>query len=305
MNQPQNISRLITKIAEQLHARFEDPILCEQSAWWIIEAITGMDQAHLIARGTIQLTATQQDQLTDWLNKIITQHMPVQYLIGYVPFNELDILVSPPTLIPRPETEEWCLQLIQQLKLLPNQKLTIIEPCTGTGCIALALAHALPNAHVYATDISPDAIALAKKNAQHNKINNVTFIQSDLFGNLPPIQADLIVVNPPYIAADEWPGLDTSVTKWEDKQALVANDHGLAIIKKIIHQAPYLLKDNVEMRAYNIPQLFIEIGYKQADDVVALMQQAHYTAIKVHKDLERKDRMVSGRVEHVASAKTG
>ena len=89
---------------------------------------------------------------------------------------------------------------------------------------------------------------------------------------------------------------------WEDKQALVAVDNGLAIIKKIIAQAPQWLQKNNELAHHEIPQVMIEIGYNQADAVVALMKDVHYNAIHVHKDLEGKNRVVSGRVDYVEIA---
>ncbi|HRN78251.1 MAG TPA: peptide chain release factor N(5)-glutamine methyltransferase [Candidatus Dependentiae bacterium] len=299
------INQVITDIASKLSVTFDDPTLCRQYAWWMVEAITNKTQAQLIAQNIISFSQKEQIKLASWIDKITTQHIPIQYLIGFVPFNDVEILVQPPTLIPRPETEEWTLQLIKQLQTLDHKNFVIIDLCTGSGCIALALGHAFPQAQIYATDISPDAITLAQKNAQHNNIKNVTFILSDLFAKLPSIKADIIVANPPYIAEYEWQTLDTSVTKWEDKQALVANHEGLAIIQKIIEQAPQWLRSNDQMAQHNIPQVVIEIGYQQAISVVALMKQAHYTAIEVHKDLEEKDRVVCGRVKYVASAKAG
>jgi release factor glutamine methyltransferase len=298
-----NVNQLVAKLTHAFNKSFSDLTLCQQYAWWTLEAITQQDQAHLIASGDIVLTPEQEAQLDDWCAKIIEHHMPINYLIGAVPFDDIEILVHPPTLIPRPETEEWTVELIADLQEFTRKPITIIEPCTGTGCIALALAHALPQAMVWATDISLQALALAHKNARHNNIENVTFIHSDLFNHIPPhIRADIIVVNPPYISEQEWQTLDQSVTVWEDKQALVAPNNGLAIIEKIINQAPHWLQVNKELSQHEIPQVMIEIGHEQADAVVALMKDAHYNAIHVHKDLEGKNRVVSGRVDYVGIA---
>jgi len=297
-----NVNQLIAKLTNLFHQSFSDLTLCQQYAWWMLEAITQHDQAHLVASGDITLTPQQEAQIDDWCIKIIQQHMPIAYLLGAVPFNDIEIVVHPPTLIPRPETEEWTVQLIADLQKIKYKSITIIEPCTGTGCIALALAHALPQAMVWATDISLQALALAHKNARHNNVDNVTFVHSDLFKQIPiHIRADIIVVNPPYISEQEWQTLDTSVTKWEDKQALVAPDDGLAIIQQIIKQAPQWLQINKELSQHEIPQLMIEIGHTQADAVVALMKDAHYNAIHVHKDLEGKNRVVSGRIDYVGT----
>lgn len=300
-----NVNQLVAKLTHLFNQSFSDITLCQQYAWWTIEAITKQDQAHLIASQKITLTPEQEALLADWCHKIIDQHMPIAYLLGMVPFNDIEILVQPPTLIPRPETEEWTTQLLSDLKKIHQKDITIIEPCTGTGCIALALAHGLPNASVWATDIALSAIALAYKNAQHNNVHNVTFLHGDLFDVIPThVRADIIVVNPPYISEQEWQTLDQSVTTWEDKHALVAPHDGLAIIQKIIAQAPRWLQENQELSHRTIPQVMIEIGYNQADAVVALMQDAQYNAIHVHKDLEGKNRVVSGRIDYVGITKT-
>lgn len=296
---------LIKKISDQLEPEYKDQTLCQQYAWWALQTITNQNKSQLIAHETIMLSPEQEQQLVTWINKLVHEHMPIQYLIGSVPFNGVDILVEPPVLIPRPETEEWCLKLIEQLKRLDQQQLMILDLATGSGCIALALAHHLPQATIYASDISPQALDLAQKNTEHNKVSNVTLITSDLFESLPQgVTFDLIVSNPPYISPDEWQQLDTSVTKWEDKQALLASDDGLAIIKKIIATAPHYIKSNKEMQQKKIPQVIIEIGYKQGEKTIALLKQAKYNAIKVHKDLEKKDRYVTGRVDYVATATT-
>ncbi|MDR3550834.1 MAG: peptide chain release factor N(5)-glutamine methyltransferase [Candidatus Babeliales bacterium] len=294
------ITSLIRELEETLRPTFNDVSLCEQYAWWTLCAITGKEKITLMTQGTIELTQAQHATLADWLDKMITQHMPIQYLLGSVPFNDLDILVQPPTLIPRPETEEWVINLIDQLKKLNNQALTILDVCSGSGCIALALAKAFPQSDVFATDISSQALALAQKNAKHNNITNVTFVQSDLFNELATDKLfDIVVGNPPYISFDEFTEMDDSVTTWEDPQALVADDNGRAIIDAIIEQAPDYLKSNKEMEEKNIPQLVLEIGYTQAHKVSDFMKACGFIHIKISKDLEGKERVVSGRVGNV------
>ena len=145
-----------------------------------------------------------------------------------------------------------------------NEPWWILDLCTGSGCIALALADALPKAKVYGTDIAEHALALAKENARHNHITNVEFLYSDCFDSIPKeFKFDLIVGNPPYIDQKEWPTLDKSVTQWEDKQALIAPDHGLAIIKRIIDAAPSYIKPNELMKKNAIPQLILEMDSNQ------------------------------------------
>lgn len=293
-NNSQNITHLIYEIACTLKPLFTP---AEEHAWWIIEAITGKQKSQLIAHETISLTPEQETKLHSWLNALINEHKPLQYLIGSVPFGNLDIIVKPPTLIPRPETEEWCLNLIDQLHTLHNQKLTVLDLCTGSGCIALALAQALPKSSIYGTDISDKALALANRNKIHNKIPNATFLHSDLFASiLEEFTFDLIVSNPPYIAQSEWDNLDLSVTQWEDKQALIAPDNGLAIIESILQTAPRYLACNEEMQKLNIPQIIIEIGHEQGAAVHALMATYNYSNITIKQDLAHKDRIACGRI---------
>jgi len=296
-----NILVLRHDIEKKLLQTYQDPTLAEQYAWWILAAITGQKKEQLIAHHDITLSDEQQSNLDDWLDKLVNKHMPIQYLFGSVPFLNLDILVEPPTLIPRPETEELCAQLIEQLLKLKNKTITILDIGTGSGCIALALAKALPKATVYATDIADAALKLAQKNAKHNTINNIIFVRSDVFDSMPEnIKFDLIVSNPPYVTSQEWKKLDKSVTEWEDQQALVANHEGVAIIERIIDGAPTFLKENAAMERLGIAQLIIEIGHKQGPVVADLFKKANFDAITVNKDLEGKDRVVTGRVKHVA-----
>lgn len=298
------IPSLIREIENSLRPAIKGDALREQYAWWTLESITGKKKIALIMGKTITLSDKQEAEIERWINKMVNEHMPIAYLIGSVPFNDLDILVEPPILIPRPETEEWVVNLIEQLKTLKNHALTILDLCSGSGCIALALAKALPKSTVYAVDISDKAIALGIKNAKHNGIKNVTFIQSDLFNELNTTTLfDIIVSNPPYISFDEFQEIDASVATWEDKQALVAADNGTAIINDIIEDAADYLKTSSEITNTKIPQLTLEIGYKQAKIVKDLMISADWIDVKIRKDLEGKDRIVTGRRLHDTNAK--
>ena len=290
------IEVLHRSIEEKLSEKYQDPTLCNQYAWWILESITGQKKEQLLARNIDDLSDEQLKQLDQWLEKLINESMPLQYLIGSVPFLNLEILVEPPVLIPRPETEEMCVELIEQLKPLLNQKINILDIGTGSGCIALALAKAFPDAQVWATDISDEALDLAEKNREHNNIKNVSFLNSNVFNNIPTgLTFDLIVSNPPYVAPEEWKKLDDTVTHWEDRNALVAQNKGLAIIERIAKKAPSFLKKNKEMDRLEIPQIILEIGYTQGHAVSRLLENAGFGDITIKKALESKDRIISHR----------
>jgi release factor glutamine methyltransferase len=306
MNTKYDVMHYINDIRHKIAPAYDgDEILSQQYAWWILQAICGMTKTELIMNDTVMLSHEQQEQLDQWIHQIVQEHMPLQYLIGSVPFADCDILVQTPTLIPRPETEEWCLHIIEHLQLLNHKKIKILDLATGSGCIAIALAHHLPLAEIVATDIANSALELTEKNIEHNKLLNITCIKSDLFASIPRgMLFDMIVSNPPYISQDEFAHVEKSVTDWEDHNALVAADDGLAIIKQIIVQAPQFIQTNNEFKIKNIPQVVIEIGYAQGSVVRDLMKNAGYNDVLVHKDLEGKDRFVTGRVDNVANART-
>lgn len=298
MNTNYDLNYYINDIRHKLSAVYEDNTLCQQYAWWILQAICEKTRTELIIQEMVVLSPEQQQKIDQWMEYLVEDKMPLQYVLGFVPFADLEILVEPPTLIPRPETEEWCLYIIEHLLLLNNKKLKILDIATGSGCIALTMADYLPQAKIVATDIANTALELTEKNIEHNKISNVTVIQSDLFESIPcGMKFDIILSNPPYITAAEFIDLDETVTRWEDHNALVAADNGLAIIAKIIAQAPQFIQTNDEMKHKNIPQIVIEIGYAQGAAVKKLMESAGYNDVLVHKDLEGKDRFVTARID--------
>src|ERR1700733_217934 len=296
-----SINHLITTITQRLSATVSDGATCNRYAWWLVQAITKQSERSLLTQQEVHWNEAMQAILDDWLDKLINQRMPLQYILGTVPFCDLEILVKPPILIPRPETEEWASNLITQLTPLKQEHLSILDLCTGTGCIALALAKALPKATIYATDINEQALALARENAAHNHIPNVTFLYSDLFEQISPaFTFDLIVGNPPYIPESAWQTLEKSVKDWEDQKALIAADNGMALIKKIIEKAPGYIQANNMIKQHYIPQLILEIDYTQGQAVAHYMQQHRYNDVTIKKDLEGNDRIACGRVDHVA-----
>lgn len=295
MNNPILVTQLARQIASQLqNLQGEDH---EQTAWWLLQALTGKEKAHLIASKDISLTIAQQITLAQWIDQLVHHSKPLAYVIGSVPFEDLEILCEPPILIPRPETEEWALALIAQLKSTQSERLDILDLCTGTGCIALLIAKSLPKSKVVATDINQTALALAHKNKLHNHITNCTFIQSDLFEQLSPtFTFDSIVSNPPYIDPEVWKSLSKSVTNWEDPHALTAENHGLALIEQILKKAPKYIKPNQQLEQRHVPQLIMEIGYDQGPAVAKLLKNSGYHHIAIHKDSHGKDRVACARV---------
>lgn len=289
-----NIKTLLHETSQRLRPLYDSEVIAAQNAWYLLEKVTDSSEEQLIIAQEVILSPEQEAILHDMLDRLTQQHMPLQYILGSVPFLDITVSVEPPVLIPRPETEEWCATLIETLKKNNLKKLSILDLCTGSGCIALALAQALPESFVIGTDIHKKALALAEKNRADNQIINVEIIYADIYNGMPTGEKfDLIVSNPPYIAPEEWPTLQPEVKDWEDKAALVAPEHGLAILAKIIAKAPPFLKGSLK----SVPALWLEIGYQQGPVVKAMMEQAGFTKVTIIKDLYGKDRVVTGYYE--------
>lgn len=289
------ITTIIQDIVAQLDTQAATQEHLHTIAWWMLETVTQEKKLQLIIQQTYTLSQKQEQQLQEWIIQHTKHNYPLQYLLGSVPFGPLEILTEPPTLIPRPETETWVALLLHTLATFKDTPLTILDMCTGSGCIGLWLAHALPQAHIYAVDIADTALTLAKKNAQHNAITNITFLKSDLFMLLnKDTSYDLIISNPPYITPNAWHTLSDTVKNWEDKTALVAQQNGMELIKKIIYQAPLYIKKTSPLHKEGIPQLVLEIGYDQGEKTAITMQEAGYSLTKIVQDAAEIDRVVCG-----------
>ncbi len=222
----------------------------------------------------------EDDQLLEDLFQQLSQHFPAQYILGQVAFSGLSLVVDERALIPRPETEE-----LVSLVLEENQEadLQVLDLCTGSGAIALALKKNRPHWQLSASDISEASIALAKENGKRQNLS-VTFISSDLFSALSR-PFDLIISNPPYIAPKDKAEVGTNVLAWEPHLALFAEENGLAVFRRIAEEAgAYLTKTG---------KLYLEIGYKQGQAVKKLFEE-HFPNHRVRtlKDSFGKDRMV-------------
>ena len=295
------MNTIINSLITHLLPVYKDHAQATQVAWWLLQAVSKKSKAELLT-SSITLSEQQKKQLDQWIHEHVVEHKPLAYIIGWVPFGPLTIQVEPPLLIPRAETEEWVHNLIEQFTPLHNQLLTILDMCTGTGCIGLLLAHTFKKAQVYAVDINPQALECAKRNAQHNNITNITFIESDLFTNLSAsLSFDVIVSNPPYIAHTAWQNLELSVKNWEDQRALVAQHDGSELLHAIIKQAPLWIKDNNQLIDLNLPNVVLEDKYDQALTTMRIMTDAGYNNVAYKKDSYGNDRLVQGRTKSVAS----
>ena len=213
-------------------------------------------------------------------------HIPLQYIINKQNFYGLDFYVDESVLIPRYDTENIVDRIVKDCK--ENKCLSVLDLCTGSGCIAVCLKK---NGFekVYAADISDKALSVAKHNANLNNAD-IIFLQSDLYVNFPKeIRFDIIVSNPPYISTDKIAELETQVKDFEPKLALDGGKDGLDFYKKILK----LSKDFINKSG----RLYLEIGYDQAKEVVDLAKKEGYYNIQIIKDLSGRDRGMSMSVD--------
>jgi release factor glutamine methyltransferase len=222
---------------------------------------TCKDRAFLLTHPSAELTPEQQSTYEQWLTRR-AQHEPIQYITGEQEFYGLTIRVTPDVLIPRPETEHLVEALLERVP--PNAFIRIADVGTGSGAIAIALAHKLPNATITALDNSAAALAIARQNAErHNLTARIRFLESDLLNAVADERFEAIVSNPPYVPESEI--LEPQVRNFEPHTALYAGPAGLDIYQRLIPQAWQSLN----------PQgwLMMEIGHGQQNALANLLTE--------------------------------
>ena len=232
------------------------------------------------------------DEIEVW-NLILNQlkkEIPIQYLLGKTSFYGLEFEVNPNVLIPRPETEELVEWIIQSQKSkAESQKIKILDIGTGSGCIAISLAKNLPNAQVFAIDVSEKALATAQKNTKRNGVN-VVFIEKNILETYDLEQHfDIIVSNPPYVRELEKQEIKKNVLDNEPHLALFVNDNdALIFYRKIAELAQKNLSPN--------GQLFFEINQYLGKEMIDLLKKMGFKNIELRKDIYGNDRMIKGTI---------
>jgi len=269
----------------QTLAPLYDAAEAESFFYLLLEALRQMKRIDLALEPATEFSESEIEAWNAIIEKLKT-FIPIQYIIGVTHFYGLELEVNPDVLIPRPETEElveWILSVNE------NKKLKILDIGTGSGCIAIALAKNLPQAQVYAIDVSKNALAIAKRNTKRNNVQ-VNFIEKNILETDDLEQTfDIIVSNPPYVRNLEKEEIKKNVLDHEPHLALFVDDHdALLFYRKIADLALKNLVPN--------GQLYFEINQYLGKETMDLLEQKGFSQLELRADIYGNNRMVFGRV---------
>lgn len=284
---PWTIQRLLNWITEYFTSEgLDSPRL---SAELLLSHVLAIKRIELYTQFDKPVAKQNLDRLHALVKRAV-KHDPIQYLVGKTEFYSLEIAVTPDCLIPRPETELLVERAVEFLRTRTGQQL-VCDLCTGSGCMAVAIAKNFLSADIIATDICDAALKIAAKNiANYHLENRINLLCGDLFDPIVPqldiARFDLIVCNPPYVTACEFDSLDKKIKDYEPKQALIAGSDGLEIYRRIASEAAGFLKPDAA--------LILEVGYSQGQAVKELLQQTGgFTEVTIEKDCHNNDRVVT------------
>jgi release factor glutamine methyltransferase len=246
----------------------------------------GKSRALLLAHWNDAADPDQQHTFSSLIARRLTGE-PIQYITGHAEFYGLPFAVAPGVLIPRPETEHLVEEAIRLAAAFPAPRIADIG--TGSGAIAVALAHAIPSAHIVATDISPAALSIARSNAERNHLaDRIAFLEGDLLSPLAGQRFDLLASNPPYIPLSDLPSLSIEVRDHEPASALFAGADGLDIYRHLIPAAPAHLNPG--------GWLLLEIGFGQQPVIEAILAASNFTEIRFIPDYQGIPRVAVARL---------
>lgn len=251
----------------------------------ILEDAAGYSPVDIAVHATRELEDFTCDRLLEMARRVAALDEPVQYVTGHARFCGLDLHVTPAVLIPRPETEGLVDRIVDRYR--DRRDLRVLDLCTGSGCIALALARALPFCHVTAIDISAPALEVAGDNATRLGITNVDFVQADALRPLPPPVEpgafDIVVSNPPYVADSERNDMSNRVLLYEPAIALFVPDSDpMRFYRAIAGAAARALRAD--------GTLWCEINSLYAAETCATMKEAGFTDVAIDRDFYGRPR---------------
>jgi release factor glutamine methyltransferase len=282
-----------SKLLQELSVVYDEQEI-ESFFYLLLESYHGKRRIDLALNPEMEMDASQVIKWENALSELKNQK-PIQYIIGETEFYSLPFLVNENTLIPRPETEELVEWIVVESRKSEVRSLKILDIGTGSGCIAISLAKNLPNAEVFAVDVSEKALAVAQKNAENNKVK-VNFVYADILSvtnlnDLPtsnfqlPTHFDIIVSNPPYVRNLEKAEIKSNVLEFEPHLALFVEDtDALLFYRKIAHLASKNLAQN--------GKLFFEINQYLGKETVGLLEDLGFKSVELKKDIYGNDRMI-------------
>ena len=249
----------------------------ETDAWLLLEKVTGCTRFQYLTYPDTEIEEEAVKEYRAMLSKR-AEHIPLQHIIGTQEFMGIEFIVNEHVLIPRQDTEILVEEALKRLK--PED--TVLDMCTGSGCIIISLAKNMKLSKAVGVDVSKEALEVSKANAVKNEAD-VSFIESNLFENIVKEQYDMIVSNPPYIESEVIEGLMPEVREHEPRLALDGGEDGLIFYRRIIDEAREYLKPG--------GYLIFEIGYNQREAVCELFGEAGYEDISAVCDLAGLDRV--------------
>lgn len=245
------------------------------------------DKAWLVANASVAISADDTCKYADLITRRLTGE-PIQYITGQTEFFGLPFRVTPDVLIPRPETEHLVEEVLRLSAQFTQKPIRIADVGTGSGVIAIALAHLLPESKIAATDLSSRALKIAIRNAQLNQVaDRVMFHEGDLLAPLSGQSFHILASNPPYVPLSDRDSLSVEVRDYEPPTALFAGEEGLAIYRRLIPGARQFLTPN--------GWLVLEIGYGQQPAIEELLQLHSCRDIHFMRDYQGIPRVVSAR----------
>ncbi|MBF2410705.1 peptide chain release factor N(5)-glutamine methyltransferase [Listeria innocua] len=274
----------INQLLKNAEAILLEKGLDQNAAEILLETRMGLTRSELWVEMSRELEPNHEKQFQEDFARYLAGE-PVQYILKTAPFYGYDFLVTEDVLIPRPETEELVATAEAFLKQHPLRSL--LDVCTGSGIIAIALKKAFPDMTVTASDISAAALAIAKKNSLLLNAD-VRFVETDLLESFKQNNErfDMIVANPPYISEAEKAEMSDYVLKNEPLIALFAENDGLAIYERFVDNLKYVLNPSFWVG--------VEIGYTQGERVKQLFEKSYpHATVLIHKDINSKDRYVT------------
>ncbi len=278
---PPTVGRMVQAVEASLAAAEIPTPRLEASL--IVGDLLGHDRTGVYVRWDEPVPEHALERIRDWAGRRAGRE-PLQYLRGVQEFYGRAFRVTPDVLIPRTETECLVQSVLELLGRRHGRPQTVLDVGTGSGCIAVTLERSVPQARVWASDVSRPALAIARSNAATHA-SQVQFVLSDLLDAFRPCPSfELIVSNPPYLAESERAGLQREVAEHEPHLALFGGEDGLAIIRRLIAQSAPRLQPG--------GHLCLEIGYRQGAAVRELAAEAGLVAEPIVCDLARLDRVL-------------